>query len=89
MIDHLFDYQKFILNEAIKRQRYAIFADCGLGKTAMFLAWIRRILSALNGKKVLIISPLMVSNQTLDEEEKFYHERTIEDIHGKSLERMG
>jgi DNA modification methylase len=84
--DHLFDYQKFILSEAIKRQRYAIFADCGLGKTAMFLAWIRRIIPALQGKKVLIISPLMVLNQTLDEEEKFYHERTIEDIHEKNLE---
>ena len=84
--DHLFDYQRFILNEAIKRQRYAVFADCGLGKTAMFLAWIRRILPALQGKKVLIISPLMVLNQTLDEEEKFYHERTIEDIHSKDIE---
>ena len=84
--DHLFDYQKFILTEAIKRQRYAVFADCGLGKTAMFLAWIRRIIPALQGKKVLIITPLMVLNQTLDEEEKFYHERTIEDIHEGSLE---
>jgi DNA modification methylase/superfamily II DNA or RNA helicase len=84
--DHLFDYQKFILTEAIKRQRYAVFADCGLGKTAMFHAWIRRILPALQGKKVLIITPLMVLNQTLDEEEKFYHERTIEDIHEKSIE---
>lgn len=83
---HLFDYQKFILNEAIKRQRYAIFADCGLGKTAMFLAWIRRIKPALNGKKVLIISPLMVLAQTLEEEFKFYHERTIEDIHDKDIE---
>jgi DNA modification methylase/superfamily II DNA or RNA helicase len=84
--DHLFDYQKFILTEAIKRQRYAVFADCGLGKTAMFHAWIRRILPALQGKKVLIITPLMVLNQTLDEEEKFYHERTIEDIHEKNVE---
>lgn len=84
--DHLFDYQKFILTEAIKRQRYAMFADCGLGKTAMFLAWIRRIQPALQGKKVLIITPLMVLNQTLDEEEKFYHERTIEDIHEGSIE---
>jgi len=84
--DHLFDYQKFILTEAIKRQRYAVFADCGLGKTAMFLAWIKRITPALQGKKVLIITPLMVLNQTLDEEEKFYHERTIEDIHDKNIE---
>jgi len=84
--DHLFDYQRFIVGEAIKRQRYAIFADCGLGKTAMFLAWIRRILPSLEGKKVLIISPLMVLKQTMDEEEKFYHERIIEDIHNEDVE---
>ena len=84
---HLFDYQKFIVDEATAKQRYAIFADCGLGKTAMFLAWIRRILPTLNGKKVLIISPLMVIEQTLDEEAKFYGERAIKDIHNENLEK--
>ena len=83
---HLFDYQRFIVDQATRKRRYAIFADCGLGKTAMFLAWIRRILPSLNGKKVLIISPLMVVAQTLDEEEKFYHERTIADIHETGLD---
>lgn len=83
---HLFDYQRFIVGEAIRRQRYAVFADCGLGKTAIFIAWIRRILPSLEGKKVLIISPLMVLKQTMDEEEKFYKERTIEDIHNGNVE---
>jgi DNA modification methylase len=83
---HLFDYQQFILNEACKRQRYAIFADCGLGKTAMFLAWIKRIQPSLQGKKILIISPLMVLKQTIAEELNFYGISTIEDIHNKNVE---
>jgi superfamily II DNA or RNA helicase len=83
---HLFDYQRFIVSEAVKRQRYAIFADCGLGKTAMFLAWIKRVLPALGDKKVLIVSPNMVVPQTRSEEIKFYGVSTIEDIRSRSVE---
>ena len=83
---HLFDYQRFIVDEATRKQRYAIFADCGLGKTAMFLAWIRRIQPSLNGKKILIVSPLMVVKQTIAEEVKFYGESTIKDIHNLDLD---
>ena len=35
----LFDFQKAITKWAIKRGRAAIFADTGLGKTMMQLAW--------------------------------------------------
>lgn len=84
---HLFDYQRFIVNLATLKKKYAIFADCGLGKTAMFLAWIRRLMPLCqDGKKILIISPLMVLQQTLNEEKKFYKESYIEDIHEKNLD---
>ena len=83
---HLFDYQKFILNLAIKKQKYAIWADCGLGKTAIFLAWIRRLVTILEDKKIIIISPLMVIKQTLDEEKKFYEDCLITDIHKQKIE---
>lgn len=83
---HLFDYQRFIVSEAAKRQRYALFADCGLGKTAMFLAWIKRVLPVLGNKKVLIVSPNMVVSQTINEELKFYGVSTIEDIRSKNVE---
>ena len=33
----MFDFQKFIVKRALKAGKYAIFADCGLGKTLMQL----------------------------------------------------
>lgn len=36
---HLFEFQKFIVKRALKAGKYAIFADCGLGKTLMQLEW--------------------------------------------------
>jgi len=38
---HLFDYQAWIVRRAVERERFAIFADTGLGKTAMQLEWAR------------------------------------------------
>lgn len=38
---NLFDFQKFIVKLALKNGRYAIFADCGLGKTLMQLEWAK------------------------------------------------
>ena len=38
----LFDFQKYIVEIALRKGRYAIFADCGLGKTAMQLSWSHR-----------------------------------------------
>ena len=56
----LFDYQRDITATAIKKKRYAVFADCGLGKTAILLEFARFV-SGLNRKRrVLIVSPLMV-----------------------------
>jgi len=83
--NHLFDYQKFIVDIAFSKQRYAIFADCGLGKTAMFLAFIKRFQQITN-KKILIICPLMVVNQTIREEIKFYNESNIKDLHNEDLQ---
>jgi reverse gyrase len=34
----MFDFQKFIVKRALKAGKYAIFADCGLGKTLMQLS---------------------------------------------------
>ena len=36
---NLFDFQKHILKIALEKGRFAIFADCGLGKTLMQLSW--------------------------------------------------
>ena len=41
----MFDYQRDITELAIQRQKYAIFADCGLGKTLMLLEFARHVAS--------------------------------------------
>lgn len=62
----LFPFQKFIVQRALKAGRYAIFADCGLGKTFMQLEWAHRV-HQYTGKPVLILAPLAVSGQTIQE----------------------
>lgn len=67
---HLFDFQKFIVKTALQKGRFAIFADCGLGKTLMQLSWADQVVKH-TGKPVLILAPLAVTAQTIKEGEKF------------------
>jgi DNA modification methylase len=67
---NLFDFQRFIVKTALKKGRFAIFADCGLGKTLMQLSWANAVYN-YTGKKVLILAPLAVSGQTKQEASKF------------------
>lgn len=67
---NLFDFQKFIVKRALNAGKYAIFADCGLGKTLMQLEWANQVVKHTN-KPVLILAPLAVSGQTIKEGEKF------------------
>lgn len=66
----LFDFQKFIVKRALKAGKYAIFADCGLGKTIMQLEWAKQV-NEYTKKPVLILAPLAVSGQTINEGAKF------------------
>lgn len=66
----LFDFQKDIVRWALKKGRAAIFADCGMGKTAMQLEWADQIYKK-EGGKILILAPLAVATQTKREGEKF------------------
>lgn len=68
--DFLFDFQKSLAEWAIRRGRAAIFADCGLGKTAMQLVWGENVRKK-TGKPVLDLTPLAVASQTAREAEKF------------------
>lgn len=68
--DFLFDFQKSLVEWAIKKGRAAIFADCGLGKTPMQLVWADNV-AKKTGKPVLILTPLAVAAQTVREGEKF------------------
>lgn len=66
----LFDFQRVLVRWALARGRSAIFADTGLGKTAMQTTWAHHV-SEHTGKPVLILAPLSVAHQTAHEAEKF------------------
>lgn len=85
--DWLFDYQKAIAALAIRKRKYAVFADCGLGKTPIFLEYIRHVANVLpKSKAVLMVCPLMVVRQTIQEAKRFYgDEIPIEQIAARDL----
>lgn len=58
----LFPWQCDIVRWALRKGRSAIFADTGLGKTLMQLAWAQQA-----ADRVLILAPLAVAQQTVRE----------------------
>lgn len=70
MPDYLYDFQKHLVEWAIQRGRCGLFEDCGLGKTPQALVWAQNIVEKTN-KNVLILTPLAVSYQFINEGEKF------------------
>ena len=70
MPSSLFPFQVAIVEWALRKGRAAIFADCGLGKTPMQLTWAENV-ARVSGGRVLILTPLAVSFQTVNEGEKF------------------
>ena len=83
----LFDYQRDIAALAIQKRKFCVFADCGLGKTLIFLEFLRAANSVLPpGKAILIASPLMVIPQTIAECKRFYgDEIQLEQVRAKDL----
>ncbi|MFQ5471266.1 MAG: helicase-related protein [Dehalococcoidia bacterium] len=69
--DWLFGFQRALVVWAVRKGRAALFADCGMGKTPMQLAWARNVVEETGGKRVLVITPASVSSQTVREGEKF------------------
>ena len=66
----LFDFQADLVGWALRKGRAAIFADCGLGKTAIELVWSDNIVKRTGGK-VLLLTPLAVTHQIAAEAMKF------------------
>lgn len=66
MPDCAFDFQESIITKAVRKGRIGIFADTGLGKTLMELSIAENIIRHTN-KRVLILTPLAVAFQFIDE----------------------
>jgi DNA modification methylase len=77
--ENLFDFQKQIVKIALSKGRFALFEDCGLGKTIQQLSWAEAVYSYTN-KQVLILAPLAVVQQTKDECLKFGIDQNCFDI---------
>jgi len=72
-IPNLFDYQRDIAALAIRKHKFAVFAECGLGKTLILAEFARHAAAKLSKDRcVLIVSPLMVVSQTIRELARFY-----------------
>ena len=86
--DGLFDWQKVAVRWATRLGRSAIFASCGMGKTAMQLAWAEQV-RIHTGMPVLIMAPLAVNDQTVDEGMKFgipaESIRGMDDVHDNGI----
>ena len=66
MPESAFDFQENIINKAIRKGRIGMFADTGLGKTLMQIVIAENIIRHTN-KRVLILTPLAVAFQFIDE----------------------
>lgn len=66
MPDKLFDFQKKLVEWSCMKGRAAIFADCGTGKSFMQLTWAENV-ARKTGGRVLVLTPLAVAMQTVNE----------------------
>jgi len=70
MPGHLFDFQELLVDFTVRHGRAGLFADCGLGKTPMGLAWAQNV-HEHTGKPVLVLTPLAVGFQMASEGQRF------------------
>lgn len=69
MPDMAFDFQEEVISRIVRKGRVGLFADTGLGKTLMQLAFAFNVVKKTN-KRVLILTPLAVAFQFIKEAEK-------------------
>ena len=69
-IKGMFDHQEALVAWSLRRGRSAIFADTGLGKTLMELAW-GDVVSDHTRMPVLMLTPLSVAHQSAEEADRF------------------
>jgi len=67
---NLFDFQRYSAKIALRKGRFALFQDCGLGKTIQQLEFAHQCSIKYN-KPSLILAPLAVVEQTIEQGERF------------------
>jgi len=85
---NLFDWQKMLVRAALEAGRYALFEDCGLGKTAQQIEWSNHV-EHKTGLPVLIMAPLSVISQTIEEAEKFGMPKITHAFSGDEIGKRG
>lgn len=68
--DCLFDFQRSMVDWALRTGRGALYEDCGLGKTLQQLVWAENVVRHTN-RPVLLVTPIAVGRQTVAESERF------------------
>ena len=63
-------FQKKATITALDHGQFALFEDCGLGKTFQYLEWARLVVKHTKGK-VIILTPLAIVEQVKREAQKF------------------
>ena len=71
----LFPFQKYCVKRALAVGKFALFEDCGLGKTIQQLEWAQKVFEHTS-QPVLILAPLAVISQTIKEGQKFGYKVT-------------
>ena len=66
-----FDYQGYVVQRALEREKYAAFLDCGLGKTIIELMFAHDVVGQFGGKGI-IWCPLSVLEDIQRECKKLY-----------------
>lgn len=87
MPDCAFDFQRHIISKAVRKGRIGIFADTGLGKTLMQMAIAQNVVLTTN-KRVLILTPLAVAFQFIDEASRIGVDDVAHTKDGKSKAKI-
>ncbi len=75
-IKGLFDYQRDISKLQARKRKFAVFAQCGLGKDLMMKEAARHCANVLPpSKRILMMEPLNCVEQSLEETERWYGDR--------------
>lgn len=82
----LFDDQQAIVKMALDAKRFAVWSDCGLGKTLILLEFGRQVVHRTGGR-VLIVTLNEIVNQTIEEAKKWYRAKR-KDMHTLDVLRL-